>query len=73
MLQIVVWITRTRSGARPTGANAKSTDAASGFLIDEKGDIQFPYAGTVHVAGRDVSTIQKELYNRPSKCTRSRK
>ena len=47
--------------------NGKTTDAASGFLIDEQGDVQFPYAGTVHVAGKDVGTIQKELYSRLSK------
>ena len=56
-----------RSGVAVRRAADVTTDAASGFLIDEKGDVQFPYAGTVHVAGKDVGTIQKELYNRLSK------
>jgi len=68
VLQIVVWDHPELAAALGQPAqNAKSSDAASGFLIDEKGDVQFPYAGTVHVAGKDVGTIQKELYNRLSK------
>lgn len=68
VLQIVVWDHPELAAALGQPAqNGKTTDAASGFLIDEKGDVQFPYAGTVHVAGKDVGTIQKELYSRLSK------
>ncbi len=56
MLQIVVWDHPELAAALGQPAqNAKTTDAAPGFLIDENGDVQFPYAGTVHVAGKDVA------------------
>ncbi|HEX7907949.1 MAG TPA: polysaccharide biosynthesis/export family protein [Paraburkholderia sp.] len=68
VLQIVVWDHPELAAALgQPAANSKTTDAAPGFLIDEHGDVQFPYAGTVHVAGQDVATIQKELYKRLSK------
>jgi polysaccharide export outer membrane protein len=67
VLQIVVWDHPELAAALGQPAqNAKTTDAAPGFLIDENGDVQFPYAGTVHVAGKDVGTIQKELHKRLS-------
>ncbi|TDY25388.1 polysaccharide export outer membrane protein [Paraburkholderia sp. BL6665CI2N2] len=68
VLQIVVWDHPELAAAlgQPQ-QNAKTSDAAAGFLIDENGDVQFPYAGTVHVAGKDATTIQKELYKRLSK------
>ncbi|MFM0208812.1 polysaccharide biosynthesis/export family protein [Paraburkholderia sediminicola] len=67
VLQIVVWDHPELAAALGQPAqNTKTTDAAPGFLIDENGDIQFPYAGTVHVAGRDVASIQKELHKRLS-------
>ncbi|ORC47965.1 sugar ABC transporter substrate-binding protein [Burkholderia sp. A27] len=67
VLQIVVWDHPELAAAlgQPP-ANAKTSDAAPGFLIDENGDVQFPYAGTVHVAGKDVGTIQKELHRKLS-------
>lgn len=67
VLQIVVWDHPELAAALGQPAqNAKTTDAAPGFLIDENGDVQFPYAGTVHVAGKDVGAIQKELHKRLS-------
>ncbi|MEA3082501.1 MAG: polysaccharide biosynthesis/export protein [Paraburkholderia sp.] len=67
VLQIVVWDHPELAAALGQPAqNAKTTDAAPGFLIDENGDVQFPYAGTVHVAGKDAGTIQKELHKRLS-------
>ncbi|MFM0559367.1 polysaccharide biosynthesis/export family protein [Paraburkholderia sediminicola] len=67
VLQIVVWDHPELAAALGQPAqNAKTSDAAPGFLIDENGDVQFPYAGTVHVAGKDVGTIQKELHKRLS-------
>lgn len=67
VLQIVVWDHPELAAALGQPAqNGKVTDAAPGFLIDESGDVQFPYAGTVHVAGKDVAGIQKELYRRLS-------
>ena len=67
VLQIVVWDHPELAAALGQPAqNAKTSDAAPGFLIDENGDVQFPYAGTVHVAGKDVGTIQKDLHKRLS-------
>ncbi|KXU90901.1 sugar ABC transporter substrate-binding protein [Paraburkholderia monticola] len=68
VLQIVVWDhpeLAAALGQPPT--NSRNSDAMPGFLIDERGDIQFPYAGNLHVAGKDASTIQRELYQRLSK------
>ncbi|SIT42868.1 EPS I polysaccharide export outer membrane protein EpsA [Paraburkholderia ribeironis] len=67
VLQIVVWDHPELAAAlgQPP-ANSRPSDAMPGFLIDDKGEIQFPYAGTLHVAGKDVSTIQKELLRRLS-------
>jgi polysaccharide export outer membrane protein len=68
VLQIVVWDHPELAAALGQPAqNTKTTDAAPGFLIDENGDVQFPYAGNVHVAGRDVASIQKDLAKRLSK------
>lgn len=68
VLQIVVWDHPELAAALGQPAqNTKTTDAAPGFLIDESGDVQFPYAGSVHVAGKDVASIQKELSRRLSK------
>jgi polysaccharide export outer membrane protein len=65
VLQIVVWDHPELAAALGQPAqNTKPTDAAPGFLIDENGDIQFPYAGNLHVAGKDVASIQKELHKR---------
>ncbi|MFP3565371.1 polysaccharide biosynthesis/export family protein [Paraburkholderia sp. SIMBA_030] len=68
VLQIVVWDHPELAAALgQPAANQKLSDAAPGFLIDESGNVQFPYAGTVHVAGQDVATIQRELHSRLSK------
>jgi polysaccharide export outer membrane protein len=68
VLQIVVWDHPELAAAlgQPQAASRPS-DAIPGFLIDENGDIQFPYAGTLHVAGQDVGKIQKELLKRLSR------
>jgi polysaccharide biosynthesis/export protein len=68
VLQIVVWDHPELAAAlgQPP-QNSRNSDAMPGFLIDERGDIQFPYAGNLHVTGKDVGTIQRELYSRLSK------
>ncbi|SMG44284.1 polysaccharide biosynthesis/export family protein [Paraburkholderia susongensis] len=68
VLQIVVWDHPELAAAlgQPP-QNSRPSDAMPGFLIDEHGDVQFPYAGTLHVAGRDVASIQRELHQRLSK------
>jgi polysaccharide export outer membrane protein len=68
VLQIVVWDHPELAAAlgQPP-QNSRNSDAMPGFLIDENGDVQFPYAGNVHVAGKSVADIQKELHSRLSK------
>ncbi|ANB71443.1 sugar ABC transporter substrate-binding protein [Paraburkholderia phytofirmans OLGA172] len=68
VLQIVVWDHPELAAAlgQPT-QNSRSSDATAGFLIDENGNVQFPYAGNMHVAGKDTAAIQKDLYSRLSK------
>ncbi|NKJ49694.1 sugar ABC transporter substrate-binding protein [Burkholderia sp. SG-MS1] len=68
VLQIVVWDHPELAAALgQPNQSTRNADAIPGFLIDENGDIQFPYAGNMHVAGKDVSTIQRELHARLSK------
>jgi polysaccharide biosynthesis/export protein len=68
VLQIVVWDHPELAAAlgQPT-QSTRASDATPGFLIDDAGNVQFPYAGTLHVEGKDAATIQKELYSRLSK------
>ncbi len=67
VLQIVVWDHPELAAALGQPAqNPRTSDAAAGFLVDENGDVQFPYAGTVHVAGRDVAAIQRDLHKKLS-------
>ncbi|CAD6524836.1 polysaccharide biosynthesis/export family protein [Paraburkholderia metrosideri] len=68
VLQIVVWDHPELAAAlgQPT-QSTRPSDATPGFLIDDDGNVQFPYAGSLHVAGQNATTIQKELYSRLSK------
>jgi polysaccharide export outer membrane protein len=63
VLQITVWDHPELAAA--LGAlqqtNARSSDPAQGFVVDEKGNLQFPYAGTFHVAGLTVEQVQQRL------------
>ncbi len=68
VLQITVWDHPELAAALGQPAvTAKLSDAAPGFVVDHEGNLQFPYAGTVHVAGDDVEQIQRKVANRISK------
>jgi polysaccharide export outer membrane protein len=68
VLQITVWDHPELAAALGQPAqNTRDADAAPGFLVDEAGNIQFPYAGTVHVAGDTVSQVQRKVVSRISK------
>lgn len=62
VLQITVWdhpeLVAALGQPNPT---SRPADAAPGFLVDDEGNVQFPYAGTVHVAGQTVKQIQAKL------------
>ena len=67
VLQITVWDhpeLATAAGA-PTQVQ-RPADAPPGILVDDEGNIQFPYAGTMHVAGKDSASVQRELHARLS-------
>jgi polysaccharide biosynthesis/export protein len=73
VLQVTVWDhpeLAAALGQTAAGAN-RDADAGPGFLVDESGNIQFPYAGTVHVAGETVEQVQRKIYSRISKVYKS--
>ncbi|TKC91164.1 sugar ABC transporter substrate-binding protein [Trinickia terrae] len=72
VLQITVWDHPELAAAlgQPNASTATS-DAIPGFLVDEQGNIQFPYAGSVHVAGENVAQIQRTIVSRISKVYKS--
>ncbi len=67
VLQITVWDHPELAAAlgQPVQPQ-RPVDAASGFLVDESGNIQFPYVGDVHVAGDTVDQAQRKIYQRLS-------
>lgn len=64
VLQIVVWDHPEIAAAMGTGQSQASTrpgDPSSGFVVDQAGDLSFPYAGTMHVAGLRAEEVQRRL------------
>nr|WP_087047069.1 polysaccharide biosynthesis/export family protein [Caballeronia ptereochthonis] len=64
VLQIVVWDHpefAAALGAAQNQASAKPSDPASGFVVDQNGNLQFPYAGKLAVAGLRTDQIQQRL------------
>ncbi|WP_408305375.1 MULTISPECIES: polysaccharide biosynthesis/export family protein [Paraburkholderia] len=63
VLQITVWDhpeIAAALGAQPT-STTRSADAPSGFVVDDKGDLVFPFAGKIHVAGSRPDEVQAVL------------
>jgi polysaccharide biosynthesis/export protein len=64
VLQIVVWDHPEIAAAMGSGATQSSTrpgDPFSGFTVDQSGDLSFPYAGAMHVAGLRPEEVQRRL------------
>ncbi|MFM0324938.1 polysaccharide biosynthesis/export family protein [Caballeronia glebae] len=64
VLQIVVWDHPEFAAALGTGQNqpsAKDGDPAVGFIVDQRGNLRFPYAGTIAAAGLRTDEIQQKL------------
>jgi polysaccharide biosynthesis/export protein len=64
VLQIIVWDHPELAAAVGTNLAQSSTrpgDPSSGFVVDQTGDLSFPYAGTLHVAGLRAEEVQKRL------------
>jgi polysaccharide export outer membrane protein len=72
VLQITVWDHPELAAALgQPAATTRDADAAPGFVVDEAGNIQFPYAGVVHVAGDSTETIRHKIVSRISRVYKS--
>jgi polysaccharide export outer membrane protein len=63
VLNVVVWDhpeLAAAQGPQQQGA-VRPADPAAGFVVDENGDLTFPYAGAVHVAGLRPDEAQRHL------------
>ena len=64
VLQIVVWDhpeLAAAVGATQSQASTRPGDPFSGFVVDQSGNLTFPYAGTMHVAGLRTEEVQRRL------------
>lgn len=61
VLQITVWDHPELSAAAPTSQSSSTqrpSDPVSGFVVDDTGCVQFPYVGTIAVAGRTTTEVR---------------
>ncbi|WP_322032484.1 polysaccharide biosynthesis/export family protein [Paraburkholderia sp. J76] len=64
VLQVVVWDhpeLAAASAVAPSQSQSRPADPSPGFVVDQSGDITFPYAGTIHVVGLRPEEVQKRL------------
>ncbi|HDR9251119.1 TPA: polysaccharide biosynthesis/export family protein [Burkholderia vietnamiensis] len=61
VLQITVWDHPELAAAQgtQTSTNSRPYDPVQGFVIDDNGNVQIPYAGSVHVAGMRIDQAQR--------------
>ena len=63
VLNITVWdhpeLAAAQSG--PSATVTRAADPVAGFVIDQQGNVMFPYAGRVHVAGMRAEDAQAVL------------
>ncbi|HLX01789.1 MAG TPA: polysaccharide biosynthesis/export family protein [Trinickia sp.] len=73
VLQITVWDHPELVAANGASNQSASrpADPAKGFLVDQSGNVQFPYAGTVHVAGLRLEQAGAQLTGALSKYFRN--
>ena len=70
VLQIVVWDHpefAAALGSSQGQASSKASDPAAGFVVDQKGNLHFPYAGALAVKGLRADQIQERLVDALSK------
>jgi polysaccharide export outer membrane protein len=64
VLQITIWdhpeLTAAQGAQMQT--NGHPYDPAAGFVIDNNGNVQIPYAGSVHLAGLRIDQAQQVVY-----------
>jgi polysaccharide biosynthesis/export protein len=53
-----------------TQAQARPSDAPAGFVVDQEGNIGFPYAGSINVMGLRTDQVQAQLVRRLSRVYR---
>ncbi|RDK02777.1 polysaccharide biosynthesis/export family protein [Paraburkholderia lacunae] len=64
VLQVIVWDhpeLAAATGAQPQ-TNGRISDPIQGFVIDNDGNVQLPYSGSVHVAGLQIDQAQQKIY-----------
>lgn len=63
VLQITVWDHPELSAAQGAQnvSTTRPTDPMQGFVIDNKGNVQVPYGGIVHVAGMRIDEAQRAV------------
>ncbi|MDR6497090.1 polysaccharide export outer membrane protein [Burkholderia ambifaria] len=69
VLQITVWDHPELAAAQgnPGTQQVRAADPPAGFVVDQGGNLAFPYVGELHVAGMSTSEIQSALRARLSK------
>ncbi|WP_404824019.1 polysaccharide biosynthesis/export family protein [Burkholderia seminalis] len=73
VLQIVVWDHPELAAAlgAPAQAAPRPADAPPGFVVDQDGTLQFPFAGRLPVAGLTAEQVQTQLTRRLDKTFRN--
>jgi polysaccharide biosynthesis/export protein len=70
VLQIVVWDhpeLAAALGSAQSQSSQKASDPAAGFVVDQNGNLHFPYAGALPVLGLRTDQIQERLTSALSK------
>ncbi|MEA3126610.1 MAG: polysaccharide biosynthesis/export protein [Caballeronia sp.] len=72
VLQITVWDHPELTAAMGTQSQnqVRLSDAPAGFVVDQGGNIAFPYAGVINVMGLRIDQVQTQLYRRLTKVYR---
>ncbi|WP_346730522.1 polysaccharide biosynthesis/export family protein [Caballeronia sp. dw_19] len=72
VLQITVWDHPELTAAMGTQSQSqvRPSDAPAGFVVDQMGNIAFPYAGVFNVMGLRTDQVQAQLYRRLTKVYR---
>jgi polysaccharide export outer membrane protein len=65
VLQITIWDHPELAGATgpQSQGNGRLADPAQGFVIDNNGNVQIPYAGSVHLVGLRIDQAQQTVYS----------
>ncbi|MGU7771936.1 polysaccharide biosynthesis/export family protein [Burkholderia sp. MR1-5-21] len=73
VLQITVWDHPELAAAQgaATQATPRAADPAAGFVVDQKGGVSFPFAGTVPVAGLTADAAQARIASALSRVYRA--